>query len=83
MGVRDASGNFLMPTDFQLRDNDRLVQLTFPSLLMGSYQIVVSGSRRPARTPASSSNSRRAHAAASSPGASVPAGISHSVPPVA
>ena len=49
----------------------------------GVVQMVVSGSRRPARTPASSSSSRRAHAAGSSPGASVPAGTSHSVPPVA
>src|SRR5262249_25441074 len=42
--VRDAAGNSLTPAAFQLRDDDRLVQLTFPALLVGSYRIVVSGS---------------------------------------
>jgi hypothetical protein len=41
--VKDSSGNVLTPTTFQLRDNDRLAELTFPPLLVGSYQIVVSG----------------------------------------
>ncbi len=41
--VRDSAGTFLTPTDFQLRVNDQLAQLTFPALLTGSYQIVVSG----------------------------------------
>src|SRR5262249_21959158 len=41
--VRDAVGNVTPPPTFQLRDDVRLVQLTFASLLTGSYQIVVSG----------------------------------------
>ena len=42
--VLDASDNVLTPTTFQLRDDDRLVQLTFPALLVGNYRIKVSGS---------------------------------------
>src|SRR5205823_2704823 len=41
--VRDAAGNFLTPATFQLRDDDRLAQLTFAALVAGDYQIVVSG----------------------------------------
>jgi hypothetical protein len=41
--VRDGAGTFLTPATFQLRDDGRLAQLTFAPLLLGSYQIVVSG----------------------------------------
>ena len=40
--VRDSAGNFIEPTNFQLRDDDRLAQIAFPGLPAGSYQIVIS-----------------------------------------
>lgn len=42
--VRDDAGNFLTPSNFQLRDNDRLAQLMLPPLLIGDYRIIVDGS---------------------------------------
>src|SRR5262249_2599377 len=42
--VRDASGNYLTPTNFELRGSDEIAELTFAPLLTGTYQIVVSGS---------------------------------------
>jgi hypothetical protein len=41
--VQDDSGNPVLPTGFQLGDDDRLVQLSFEPLPAGSYQIVVDG----------------------------------------
>jgi hypothetical protein len=38
----DSTGNVLTPLDIQLRDDDRLVQLTFDSLPIGNYQLVIS-----------------------------------------
>jgi hypothetical protein len=42
--LQDASGNTIIPTNFQLRDNDRVVELTYAGLAAGNYQFVVHGS---------------------------------------
>jgi hypothetical protein len=39
----DSAGNYITPTSFVLRANDQLAELTFAPILMGNYQIVVSG----------------------------------------
>src|SRR5205823_5686173 len=41
--VKDAGGNSITPTNLQLRDSDRLVQLTFAPLLAGTYQLIING----------------------------------------
>src|SRR5262249_39054925 len=41
--VTDAAGKGVVPTDFELGDDDKLVQLRLGSLPVGGYRIVVSG----------------------------------------
>ena len=41
--LEDSSGNTIVPTNFELRDNDRLVEITYPTLLAGTYQLVING----------------------------------------
>jgi hypothetical protein len=41
--LRDSTGKVLVPSNFQLRDNDQIVQFTVSSLLVGSYSLTVNG----------------------------------------
>jgi hypothetical protein len=42
--LQDAAGNPIAPANFQLRDYDRVVELTYSGLAAGDYQFVVNGS---------------------------------------
>ncbi len=41
--LRDGNGNAVTPTNLQVRDDDRQVQITYPFLPAGGYQLVING----------------------------------------
>jgi hypothetical protein len=41
--LTDAKGNTITPARFELRDNDRIVELTYAGLDVGSYQLLING----------------------------------------
>jgi methionine-rich copper-binding protein CopC len=41
--LEDGSGNPIVATNLELRDNDTLVELTYAPLVAGSYQLIING----------------------------------------